>query len=251
MNFKGERNVHMSKEIYLTSSPFWKPMKPFSNKNGFLDKLKKSIGRCHKAVLISSSPDDYEQTEEFSNAVKYTMEFSGIDADEFVILDGRNKKYADEIVGTADFVILAGGHVPTQNAFFVEIQLKELMQEYNGVIMGISAGSMNAAAVVYSQPEEPGEAIDPDYVRFMPGLDLTKKMIIPHYQDTKDDILDGMKLYEEITYPDSHGHEFYALCDGSYIYSNGEYEKLYGEAYLIHDGKIRQICSEDEELLLE
>jgi len=183
----------MSKEIYLTSSPFWEPMKPFSNKNRFLDKLKKSIGYCHKAVLISSSPDDYKQTEEFSDAVKYTMEFSGIGADEFVILDSRNKNDADTIVSSADFIILAGGHVPTQNAFFKEIGLKDLLQKYNGVIMGISAGSMNAADIVYSQPEEPGEAIDPDYVRFMPGLGLTSKMIIPHYQDTKDGILDGMK----------------------------------------------------------
>ena len=240
----------MSKEIYLTSSPFWEPMKPFSNKNGFLDKLKGSIGHCHKAVLIASSPDDYKQTDEFSDAVKYTMEFSGIGADEFVILDSRNKNDADTIVSSADFIILAGGHVPTQNEFFREIGLKDLLQKYNGVIMGISAGSMNAADIVYSQPEELGEAIDPDYVRFMHGLGLTSKMIIPHYQDTKDGILDGMKLFEEITYPDSYGREFYVLCDGSFIYSDGEQEKLFGESYLIHDGTIRQICSDDEELNL-
>lgn len=29
---------------------------------------------------------------------------------------------------------------------------------------------MNCADTVYAQPEEPGEAVDPDYQRFIPGL---------------------------------------------------------------------------------
>lgn len=40
-------------------------------------------------------------------------------------------------------------------------------------------------------------------------------MILPHYQDIKDDILDGKRLFEDITYPDSYDKEFYALTDGS------------------------------------
>jgi len=31
---------------------------------------------------------------------------------------------------------------------------------------------MNCADTVYAQPEEPGEAVDPDYQRFIPGLGL-------------------------------------------------------------------------------
>ena len=38
--------------------------------------------------------------------------------------------------------------VPTQNAFFHKIRLPELLRDYGGVVLGISAGSMNMAATV-------------------------------------------------------------------------------------------------------
>ena len=66
------------------------------------------------------------------------------------------------------------------------------------------------------QPEEPGES-DPEFVRFAPGLGLAYANICPHYQKVKDMILDGKRLFEDITYPDSDGNCFFALPDGSYV----------------------------------
>ena len=109
--------------------------------------------------------------------------------------------------------------------------------------MGISAGSMNSADVVYAQPELEGEVIDAGYQRFLTGLDLTKTMILPHYQMIKDNILDGMRIIEDITYPDSQGRKFYALTDGSYLYIDNGQEEICGEAYLIADGKTAQISA--------
>ena len=135
--------------------------------------------------------------------------------------------------------------MPTQNAFFQEIGLKECMKKYRGVVMGISAGTMNCARLVYAQPELAGESTDPHYRRFIPGLGLTEKMIIPHYQETKDRILDGKRLFEDITYPDSLGREFYVLPDGSYIYSRDGEEEILGEAWRIADGKLEKISQAD------
>ena len=42
---------------------------------------------------------------------------------------------------------------------------------------------MNSADIVYSQPEEEGEAVDPAYQRFLTGLNLTKTNLLPHYQE--------------------------------------------------------------------
>ena len=109
---------------------------------------------------------------------------------------------------------------------------------------------MNAADTVYAQPEEKGEAADPAYQRFLTGLNLTKTMLIPHYQEIKDQILDGKRLFADVTYPDSFGRQFIALCDGSYLYSDGMTERICGEAYLIRDGRIRQICTEHAEYIL-
>ena len=44
---------------------------------------------------------------------------------------------------------------------------------------------MNCAEIVYAQPEMSGEAVDPNYKRFLKGLNLTKYQIIPHYESIK------------------------------------------------------------------
>ena len=84
------------------------------------------------------------------------------------------------LVKAAGLIVLAGGHVPTQNAFLCQCGLKEAMKTFDGVVIGISAGSMNCAETVYAQPEEPGEAISKTYRRFLPGLGLTNTMLLPH-----------------------------------------------------------------------
>ena len=142
--------------------------------------------------------------------------------EQFRILDGRNESAAAELVRGSDLLILSGGHVPTQNRFFEKIHLREIMKDYSGVVIGISAGSMNSADAVYAQPEEEGEAIDPSYQRFLSGLGLTEINLLPHYQENKDDVLDGLKIYEDIAYPDSMGKTFYAIPDGSYLFVNGQ-----------------------------
>lgn len=73
------------------------------------------------------------------------------------------------------------------------------MADFDGTVLGVSAGSMNSADVVYAQPEEEGEAADPTLKKFLRGLGLTKTMLIPHYQDTKDNILDGKRIFEDVT----------------------------------------------------
>ena len=105
---------------------------------------------------------------------------------------------------------------------------------------------MNAAEVVYAQPELDGEAVDPEYRRFIKGLGLTKINILPHYQMTGNFMLDGMRLFEDITYGDSCGRHFLALPDGSYYTSIDGKGTVWGEAYEIADGEMRLICEEGE-----
>lgn len=240
----------MNQELFLTSSPFYQPGKPLNSSNKFIEKLSLSLKHAKKALFIASDPDNYNFTEEFSFAIKETMKITEIVFDEYQVLDNRNDEHAKELVMNSDFIILAGGHVPTQNRFFQKMKLRELMKAYEGVILGISAGTMNSADIVYAQPELEGESTDSAYQRFLRGLNLTKCMIIPHYQDIKDQILDGKRLFEDITYPDSYGQKFYALPDGSYLYSKNGVEKICGEAYLIQDGNCVKVCSDGEELAL-
>lgn len=169
---------------------------------------------------------------------------------EMRVLQRANMDDAESLIRWSDFIILAGGHVPTQNSFFRDIQLGKLLKDYPGIIMGISAGTMNCAAMVYAQPELPGESADPDYQRFIPGLGLTFLNILPHYQQVKDDILDGRRLYEDITYADSYGNRFLVLPDGSYVRAHNGESRLYGEAWLLEDGVMNRICRNGETVLL-
>lgn len=240
----------MSKELFLTSSPFGERGKPLNGDNQFVKRIGESLSNVKSALFITSDPDDINFTEGFALSVRETMKITGIIFDEYNVLDNRNCAQAATLINNSGFIILAGGHVPTQNKFFQKIKLRELMSQYKGVVLGISAGTMNSADVVYAQPELEGESIDPTYQKFISGLNLTKCMILPHYQETKNQILDGKRLFEEITYPDSYGRKFYAIPDGSYLYSKDGVEKICGEAYLIQDGRCTQICAAGEEATL-
>ena len=209
--------------------------------NGFIHELHLALPYPCRALYICSDPEGWEDTDLYAAGTAEAMERAGFAFSAFDVLDGRNMDDGPGLIENADFIILAGGHVPTQNAFFQAIGLKELLAGFDGVIMGISAGSMNSADVVYAHPELEGEAVDPDYERFLPGLGLTRAMIIPHFNTIAGDTLDGLDLFDDIALPDSFGHTFFVLPDGSYILSRNGREELRGEAYAIHDGAMEQI----------
>ncbi len=239
--------------LFLTSSPCidGADRAILNPANGFLDHIREALPDNPKCLFICSSPEDRGATCEFGSHMFSAFAEAGIAFSGYHILDAYNAEDAADLIFWSDFIILAGGHVPTQNAFFREIALDVLLQDYEGVIMGISAGTMNSAEIVYVQPEEPGESVDPDYQRFSPGLGLTRAQVCPHYQKVKDSILDGQRLFEDITYSDSMGNTFFALPDGSYILSEDGTETLFGEAYRIRNGILERVCVDGEYVELE
>ena len=75
---------------------------------------------------------------------------------------------------------------------------------------------------------------------------LPETNIFPHFEALRDEMLDGLRLIEDITYSDSMRHEIIALNNGSYIVADNGTETLYGEAYSIRNGVQRQICTDDK-----
>ena len=218
--------------------------------NQLVDNLKLRWPKDAKVLFIAADPTDTEKIESYKNAYLYAFPFHGMPIHSYTICDRTNDTSVDHLE-QYDVIILSGGHVPTQNSFFRDIDLKAKIHSFPGIVIGISAGTMNCAQTVYAHPERDGEAIDPQYQRFLSGLGLTKIMVLPHYQMIKDDVLDGLRCFEDIAYPDSIGREFYALCDGSYILSENGTETLYGEAYLIKEGRLEKICETNQSLVLK
>lgn len=237
---------------FLTSSPFVcnAPRAILNPENGFLENLYRVLPKRPSCLYICSSPDDPEANDRFSGDVVEAFADAGIEFSEFTVLDRRNQDDAQLLIWKSDLIVMAGGHVPTQNVFFQEIGLGELIRNFQGVLMGISAGTMNSAVRVYAQPEAPGES-SPDFVRFMPGLGLTNINVLPHYQQVKDDMLDGKRLFEDVTYADSMGECFFSFVDGTYILIEEGQEMILGEAYCIRDGRIEQISEVGEMILVE
>ena len=217
--------------------------------NHLADAIKERWPENADVLFIAADPNDTEKVASYKNAYLYAFPLHGLSIHSYTVCDATNMAVVDHLA-QYDVIILSGGHVPTQNAFFQSINLKEKISDFSGIIIGISAGTMNCAEIVYAHPELAGEAIDPQYKRFIPGLGLTKRMILPHYQMIKDDVLDNLRAMEDIAYPDSIGREFYALCDGSYILSENGKEILHGEAYLIKNGHLVKICETDQTLVL-
>ena len=219
--------------------------------NLFIEELRLRFPNPCRALDICSDPDSWDIMDYYAALTKKMFEDAGFAFEQFYTLDSRNEGLAAKLVWESNFLILAGGHVPTQNHFFDKIRLRGLLKNYEGIVIGISAGSMNSADVVYALPEQEGEAIDPAYQRFLTGLNLTKTNLIPHYQENKDYVLDGLRIYEDIACFDSRGRTFYAIPDGSYLFVDaGKKEELRGEAYMVRDGFIRQISSRGEVVTL-
>ncbi|MGN0202994.1 MAG: MazG nucleotide pyrophosphohydrolase domain-containing protein, partial [Coprococcus sp.] len=232
----------MNKTVFLTSSPTGDldgryRVEGFDDRNDFRENLRAVWPERARCLMITASPDACEQNDEMTAFFEGAVLKSGLTLECMDLWDRRTEDFSSECLRSYQVIFLGGGHVPTQNAFFTEIHLREKIQAFEGVIIGISAGTMNSADVVYAQPELPGESIDPDYRKFLSGLNLTKTMILPHYQMVKGNMLDGRRLYEDITYGDSKGREFLAIPDGSYVMIQNGKETIYGEAYYIRDGR--------------
>lgn len=235
--------------LFVTSSPFIDGAERaiLSDANGFVDRIREALPQNPNVVFVCSDAGDHAGTCEFAAITTAAFAEVGIHFGSYQVLDGTTAHRAYSMITHSDFLVLCGGHVPTQNAFFRKVRLRHILKHFDGTVMGISAGSMNCADMVYVQPEEPGESV-PEFQRFAPGLGLTAVNILPHYQKVRDNYLDGLRLYEDITFADSMGRQFFALPDNSYFYQDDEKLLLCGKGYRIRNG-IMELLTLDEEVL--
>jgi len=207
------------------------------NVNGFLDNLKNCFQDRRCMVIISGNPTK-EHIADPCEITRKSFEMSGIPFDEYIYVNNQNKHKIKEYIKKATAINLFGGHLPTGNAFINELKLKELIKDFDGVIIGASGGAMNMADDVYCLPEVEGEHIDPQFNRILRGLALTDIHVIPHYQFFKTKVFgDGTRIVEDILISDSKNISLIALPDRSYIIQNDENVWYFGEMYKLSNGK--------------
>ena len=228
-------------KLFLTSNIGWIekingeqiPVNLLEN-NKFIDNLKKNLKTYNKFILVASNPNNYEQNDKFLNLDIKSLELSGLKFKEYLTLDYRNKDNIKNILDNCSLIFLCGGNTYQQNLFFNDIKLKKYLEDIDCCIVGISAGAINSAKVVFNSPEKEDELKNPCT---LDGLNLTNINIEPHFDKENNNKIQMNAIVEE-----SYKRNIYGIQDGSYILDN----VVYGKCYKIHNGEMTLICDNEQ-----
>ncbi len=231
-------------KLILASDIFSNDRTRLMKDNGFLDKIKSELDSSINCVFVPSNPFQILKTNANSMRYQKAFERSGFNIRRWDILPSLQINRRRDLISKSNLIILSGGHVPTENRYFHAINLAKSLRNYSGLIIGISAGSMNSAENVYAQPEKSGEATSKRYKKFLKGLGLTDISVIPHYDKIIGEKIDGLRIIQDITLPDSIDRKFYAIDDTSFIVADER--KSYGNCYLIENGRIIKVCTTNQ-----
>ncbi len=234
--------------------------KPLDESNGFADNLKRYWPEHAHFLVFASDPTDKEMADRVTQEMYDAFSLAGFHVEEIRCFNDKAIKDYRRVCGCseedaprealrqalkwADIFYLAGGHAPTENKFMKRCGLKTLLRDpeiFDGIFIGLSAGAVNAAETAYLPPELPGEATDPEFVKFAEGLGLTGINIMPHSQYEKTVVLDGMKLVNEIIAADSFGREIYLIPDGAYFIIRNGITEFFGEGEIMENGVLRPL----------
>ena len=220
------------------------------NSNGFIDRLKSVLPKINNFVFVASNPDGHAKTKEYANIIVNALNLDGFNIENLIVI---NHRFAGDIVNTilsADVVFLAGGNVPTQNKYFKEINLKEILRNYDGVLIGQSAGSMNCSKYVYAQPEEDEEFDDKNFEKIIEGLGLVDFAIMPHMNYAYDIDEMGHPSVMEMCLEDSYNIPHYGICDYGFIEVDGDTATAYGKTMIIKNGECINLCKDSESITI-
>jgi|GEM_PF-1037613 len=209
--------------------------------NNFLSNIKKYTPSFNRVVIVANDPTAFEINDMRGGLLFKSLEMSGLKFKQQIILDDRNKKDATAIINGADVIFLSGGKLGCQLEFFAEIGLRDIMKNHKGLFIGGSAGAMNLCETVFEYPEFP-EDIDnrTEEKYFIKGLGFHNEILIPHFDiDTMTlGHTEGIDVVKDYILPKSHGREFIAFPDDSYILLDGGRANYFGTFYKVKDGSI-------------
>lgn len=201
--------------------------------NGFKDETAKMfqdkiIQRKKFAFIASEFEKLHEKTDGYCRFFLNMFEEKGIHFDESYVVDGRMTiEDAQRAVKTADVVWLSGGDTPTEFRYLQQYGLDKILKQHDGVIIGMSAGSINMAGTAVCTLSC-GHSKQLVYK----ALGCVDIHVEPHFVRNRvsDELLELSKEYE-----------LYGLCDESCIICSNEIMEFYGEIYRIADGIIEQV----------
>ena len=210
--------------IYILTSWF-----PNGFNNEIAQLMKKFIKRRTKFAFIASEFEkNHEETDQYFKEILELFQNIGIDFEKSYVVDGRmEKEMAKDVVRSADVIWLSGGDTPTEYQYLLKYELIDILREHSGVIIGMSAGSINLTKMAICTL-----ACGHDKQEMYEGIGCVGFSVEPHFNVNKvsKELLELSKQYI-----------IYGLCDESLILCEGKTIIFLGEVYQIIDGTVKQI----------
>lgn len=198
-----------------------------------------------KITIISGYPYDAELSEEkvkniTNNFGKVGIKFNKVE----LLLNSDSEELINNKLKDTDVLFLTGGNPLEQYEFIKSKNLINFIKEYDGIIMGISAGSMNLTEKVLLLPvsEEYPETIIYD------GLKLAPFSIFPHFNiksvnDERVDMGYGQEfIMNDLKKASKYSGVVYCLPDRcSLIVENDKIRILDDKCYVIENGVLSEL----------
>ncbi|UUV18359.1 Type 1 glutamine amidotransferase-like domain-containing protein [Fusobacteria bacterium ZRK30] len=176
-------------------------------------------------VFIPTIPGNTDISKKYFDLTKKLFKNIGIDFKNSILLDRRySSNEAKNIIKNATTVFLSGGDTLNQFKFIKEYQLEKVLDEFNGVLMGLSAGAINlgeTSMVFKDNLDSSNKVYD--------GFGISPITVIPHFEPTESD------LNEKLTELSS-DHLIFAITDNSAIKVTSTLE-FFGDIYLLDRGR--------------
>ena len=136
------------------------------------------------------------------------------------------KEEAQKAVSKADVVWLSGGDTPVQYGYLQEYGLDTILKEHQGVIIGMSAGSINMAELAIC-------TLSSGHVRqqIYQGIDCVDISVEPHFipEKVSEELLELSQKYV-----------IYGLRDDAIIIVKKKEVTFCGDVYELWDGKLQK-----------
>ena len=122
----------------------------YKDENGIVENIKNNIKEKNSILFISTGNEDKNTLSSYSNSLFNNLKSCGIEFNNYLVLSNENKNLAKKYVEEANMIFLCGGDQYQQLRFFNDINLGYLLENFNGLIIGQSAGAINMADIVFN-----------------------------------------------------------------------------------------------------
>lgn len=180
------------------------------------------------AFVASEFEKSYDKTDTYFHLFLNMLEKIGIYFKDSYVVDGRmDIADAKKAVSSADVVWLSGGDTPVQFAYLMKYGLDEIIRQHQGVIIGMSAGSINLAKTAICTL-----TCQHDKLEIYRALGCVNLSVEPHFdrENITDELVQLSKKYT-----------IYGLCDNSIVICSDGKTEFYGDIYKISNGIIEKI----------